>query len=244
MNFLTSMAATTLFSVSLMSVANAAPLLRIFELGIQDNQQQAFNLAGQENLTASVSTEPGVLAMYAVSPVDKQNLSYLFEIYQDRNAYEAHVASPHFKAYQAKAPSLLTEHKKLTETEAQFFAEKAAPLWVINGSDKPVMRYAEITLKNGVNEQLRQIVIDEMKAAMEKEDGVLAMYAATVKGHPEQWRFVEIYADDAAYEFHRQTPHFQHYIQATADMLQDKKLTVLTNRSLVNKGGLYFNVLD
>ena len=244
MNFLTSMAATTLFSVSLMSVANAAPLLRIFELGIQDNQQQAFNLAGQENLTASVSTEPGVLAMYAVSPVDKQNLSYLFEIYHDKNAYEAHVASPHFKAYQAKAPSLLTGYKKLTETEAQFFAEKSAPVWVINDSDKPVMRYAEITLKNGVNEQFRQIVIDEMKAAMEKEDGVLAMYAATVKGHPEQWCFVEIYADDAAYELHRQTPHFQHYIQATAEMLQDKKLTVLTNRSLVNKGGLYFNVLD
>ncbi|CNJ02872.1 Antibiotic biosynthesis monooxygenase [Yersinia frederiksenii] len=132
MNFLTSRAATTLFSLSLMSAANAEPLLRIFELGIQDNQQQAFNVAGQENLTASISTEPGVLAMYAV----------------------------------------------------------------------------------------------------------------TVKGHPEQWRFVEIYADDAAYELHRQTPHFQHYIHSTADMLQDKKLTVLANRTLVNKGGLYFNILD
>ena len=45
------------------------------------------------------------------------------------------------------------------------------------------------------------------------EDGVLAMYAATKQDSPNDWIFFEIYADEAAYQAHRETPHFKDYLK-------------------------------
>ena len=77
-----------------------------------------------------------------------------------------------------------------------------------------------------------------MRETIEKENGVLALYAATDKDQPNQWHFFEIYANDAAYQAHRKTAHFQKYLQETADLLQDKTFIEITPTLLMNQGGL------
>lgn len=230
--------------LSCATVAQADPLLRIYKLAIQPGQQQAFDHGARQNLTASVTEEPGVLAMYATHPQNQPDRAWLFEIYAGEQAYQTHLASAHYRDYLAAAPGIVGEDQQLTTTVARYFGEKPRPLNVTTPQATPVMRYAEITLKPGTLDAFADIVINEMQISMAKEPGVLAMYAATVTGHPEQWRFVEIYADDGAYEQHRQTAHFKDYIARSAEMVADKSLAVMTNRVLVNKGGLTFRRMD
>ncbi|MCX8525668.1 antibiotic biosynthesis monooxygenase [Chryseobacterium formosus] len=42
--------------------------------------------------------------------------------------------------------------------------------------------------------------------------------------NPTQIRIVEMYADKEAYQFHLQTPHFQHYKTSTLKMVKSLKL--------------------
>ena len=48
---------------------------------------------------------------------------------------------------------------------------------------------------------------------------MLALFAFTLKDAPSQWIFFEIYAGEAAYEVHRQAPHFKEFLQARDDMV-------------------------
>jgi quinol monooxygenase YgiN len=45
-----------------------------------------------------------------------------------------------------------------------------------------------------------------------------------VKAEPNAIRILEIYADEAAYREHLQTPHFKYYKESTADMVKSLKL--------------------
>lgn len=47
----------------------------------------------------SLRTEPGVLTMYAVSEKDNPCRVTILETYANREAYEKHIASPHFRKY-------------------------------------------------------------------------------------------------------------------------------------------------
>lgn len=218
----------------------AAPIFHIVELGVAPGQQQAFDLAGRENLEASVGGELGTLTLYAVSPRDNSSLAYLVEVYADADAYQAHISGVPYKTYAAKAPALLTDHKKLIDTDPVFLAEKPTPIRVKHAERTPIVHLVQVTLNHHAEQAFRRVVVDEMAQAMDKEPGVLAMYAASRKGQAETWYFVEIYADESAYETHRQTPHFQTYLKETASLVADKKLTEMDSRILFSKGGLYF----
>nr|WP_298049609.1 putative quinol monooxygenase [uncultured Cardiobacterium sp.] len=80
----------------------------------------------------------------------------------------------------------------------------------------------------------------EMAESIRVEDGVWAMYAATEKDAPNRWYFYEIYANDAAYQSHRATPHFKAYLEKTADLLAGKQAIAITPSLLANKGGLNY----
>jgi antibiotic biosynthesis monooxygenase len=114
-------------------------------------------------------------------------------------------------------------------------------------ADKPFTQTAAtranlvgVSVKPEYAARFRAVVLDEMKQSVARERGVLAMYAATDAKQPEKWYFFEIYADEAAYQAHRATPHFQNYLKQTADMVQDKNFTEITPALLQNKGGLRF----
>lgn len=57
-----------------------------------------------ENLRPKVGaisqrTEPGVLTMYAVADKENPCLITILETYASKDAYEKHIASPHFQKY-------------------------------------------------------------------------------------------------------------------------------------------------
>lgn len=78
-------------------------------------------------------------------------------------------------------------------------------------------------------------VKEEMKASLEVEPGVLALYSIADRENPNKLTFIEIYKNEEAYQFHRDTPHFQKYFNTTKDMITSRILTVGVPVELLDK---------
>ncbi len=89
---------------------------------------------------------------------------------------------------------------------------------------KPVVRMAHIHVKPGMRDAFIAIVTEEMRASVQVEPGVLALYCVADKEHPDKLIFFEIYASEEDYQSHRTTPHFKRYIEKTKDMSVSKSL--------------------
>lgn len=87
-----------------------------------------------------------------------------------------------------------------------------------------VVRIAEIEIDPAQAEPYKTALRRGIESAIRLEPGVLAIYAVSVKDHPEQIRIFERYASQAAYEAHLQTPHFKAYKTATAGMVRSLRL--------------------
>jgi quinol monooxygenase YgiN len=92
------------------------PLVRIAELEIDPVQLERYKAMLREEIAASIRAEPGVLTLYAVSVKDHPTQIRIFETYADRDAYEAHLQSPHFKKYKAETQGMV-KALKLIETD-------------------------------------------------------------------------------------------------------------------------------
>ena len=86
------------------------------------------------------------------------------------------------------------------------------------------MRSADWQIKPEHLEAFTTAVKEEMEAALRVEPGVLAIYAVADKNDPTRLTFIEMYADEDAYQIHRDTPHFQKYFHTTKDMIADRVL--------------------
>ncbi|MDX0654659.1 antibiotic biosynthesis monooxygenase [Sinorhizobium medicae] len=99
----------------------------------------------------------------------------------------------------------------------------------------PVIRIAELEIDPAQMAAYSAAVKEEMEESIRVEPGVLALYAVSIKGQPNHLRFFEMYADQAAYESHRESPHFRKYVETTKDMITSRKLFETDNFQLSAK---------
>ena len=88
----------------------------------------------------------------------------------------------------------------------------------------PYVRIAELEIDPAQLDAYKASVKEEMEASVRVEPGVLAIYAVAEKDNPTKLRFFEIYADEAAYNSHRESAHFKKYAETTKDMIKSRKL--------------------
>ena len=90
--------------------------VQVAEIEIDPAQLDAYRAAVQEQIDAAIRKEPGVLVLYAVSEKDNPTHVRVFEIYRDRNAYEAHLGSDHFKKYKTTTQKMVKSLKLVQTT--------------------------------------------------------------------------------------------------------------------------------
>lgn len=73
-------------------------------------------------------------------------------------------------------------------------------------------------------EEYNAFLKEEINASKNLEPGVLVLYAVAEKKDPSRITILEIYADEAAYKSHIQTPHFKKYKEGTLDMVEELEL--------------------
>ncbi|UIK06156.1 putative quinol monooxygenase [Neorhizobium galegae] len=74
-------------------------MVRIAELEIDPAQIDTYRALLAEEIEASVDNEPGVLMLHAVSEKERPGQVRILEVYANREAYEAHLRTPHFLKY-------------------------------------------------------------------------------------------------------------------------------------------------
>ncbi|MGI1806660.1 putative quinol monooxygenase [Exiguobacterium sp. TDN 0502] len=62
-----------------------------------------------EGVIAPSRAEAGCLTYQAHRAVDDPNVFYFYEQWPDQNAFDQHVASPHYQAYRADSASLVVD---------------------------------------------------------------------------------------------------------------------------------------
>ena len=82
------------------------------------------------------------------------------------------------------------------------------------------VRLAKIEIDPALLESYRAAAKEEIEASVRMEPGVLALYAVSEKDNPGHVLVFEIYADEAAYRKHLDTPHFKKYKAATGKMVK------------------------
>ena len=97
----------------------------------------------------------------------------------------------------------------------------------VRAGEPASIRMAHLQIKQDQLPAFTASVKEEMEAALRVEPGVIAIYAAADTNNPAQMVFFEMYADENAYQIHRDTPHFQKYFRTTKDMLTGRVLLEL-----------------
>lgn len=234
-----------LSSIALLSTslsASATPLFNLFELGIQPNAITQYDDIAQNNIDLSIKQETGTMAMYSVKQANNPYIGYMIEIYANQESYQAHLQSSQYQLFKEQSPQILTNHKKRIELIPRFLSDK--PFQPTNTIRTNLV---VIEIKPEHNQSFTTIVLPEvlpeMQKSIDKESGFLAMYAATEKNQSNRWYFFEIYANDEAYQKHRQTSYFQDYLKQTSHMIENKNSILITPSFLANKGSLnYLNI--
>lgn len=91
-------------------------------------------------------------------------------------------------------------------------------------SNERVVRIAELEIDPAYLDAYKAALRQEIAASIQKEAGVLTLYAVSVKDQPNQIRLFEIYANAGAYQMHLQSEHFKRYKSETANMVKSLRL--------------------
>lgn len=173
--------------------------------------------------------------MYSVKQKANSNLAYMVELYNDESAYQAHRQSPQYAKFAEQLQQTLTDHKVKFDLVPQFIGDKK----IVQTPDIKT-NFVSVTVKPEHASEFKQIVMEEMEQSVKVENGVLAIYAANDAKQSNKWYFFEVYANEAAFQSHRNTPHFQRYLKEAGGMLADRTLYDITPSELGNKGGVNF----
>lgn len=210
-------------------------IFNIFELGIKEGEKNAYVAVGKNNITKSVLNDEGTLGMYLVQEKENPNMTYMFEVYEDEKSYQEHIKSEQYKEFLRQSPTILTNHKKKIQVMPEYMGDKK---FVQTRNTR--VNYVTVDVKEGFNDAFREIVLDEMKQSIKKEEGVYVIYAATAKENPDKWYFFEIYENEKAYQKHRKTAHFKKYIEQTENIIENKEFINIEGVKLLNKGNLNY----
>lgn len=210
-------------------------IFNIFELGIKEGEKNAYVAVGKNNITKSVFNDKGTLGMYLVQEKENPNMTYMFEVYEDEKSYQEHIKSEQYKEFLRQSPTILTNHKKKIQVMPEYMGDKK---FVQTRNTR--VNYVTVDVKEGFNDAFREIVLDEMKQSIKKEEGVYVIYAATAIGNPNKWYFFEIYENEKAYQKHRKTAHFKKYIEQTENIIENKEFINIEGVILLNKGNLNY----
>jgi quinol monooxygenase YgiN len=112
----------------------------------------------------------------------------------------------------------------------KFFALTVLALLSINlnvafaQEQQMIVRISEIQVNADHLEQYKAILQEEAEASVRLEPGVIAIFPMFQRDSDIEFRILEIYANQEAYEAHLKTLHFQKYKSATLHMVKSLQL--------------------
>lgn len=99
---------TTVFFISgTMSAQKKEMMVRIAEIEIYREHLSQYKAILKEESAASVKLEPGVLAIFPMYQKSDSTQIRIIEIYNDTDAYQSHLKTPHFQKYKTTTTKMV-----------------------------------------------------------------------------------------------------------------------------------------
>lgn len=170
-------------------------IFRMFNLKINASDRAEFLKVGRHNLTTSIKTEPDTLTMYATHADSAGTDNYIFEVYQDENAYDIHSHSPQFKNFAEMAKKVVKE-KTIVQLTPELLVEQ------INGFT--IMDSQAIVQLNQVNLTKNQLasLLPQLRQAVKNDPQFYACLVGSDVDNPEKITILTTYQNQAAAEHH------------------------------------------
>jgi quinol monooxygenase YgiN len=116
-----------LVSHNVASAQQKEMMVRISEIEIDANYLEEYKAILKEEAEASVRLEPGVISIFPMYQKENPTEVRILEIYASREAYEAHLKTPHFQKYKTTTLKMVKSLKLVdmdvmdAETMAKIF---------------------------------------------------------------------------------------------------------------------------
>ena len=81
-----------------------------------------------------------------------------------------------------------------------------------------------IKLKPGTSEQFRPFILENATAAVRDEPDCKQFQVLTAEDDPNTYFFYEVYRAPESLDFHREQPHYKKFIEATKDMIAERRI--------------------
>ena len=91
-------------------------MYRIAKIKVDPNQLELYQVALKEQMNAAIQLEPGVLSYTVVADKKDASSITIFEVYASLEAYQSHIATPHFKKYKETVKNMVLS-LELIDTE-------------------------------------------------------------------------------------------------------------------------------
>ena len=99
------------FTIGNISAQKKDLMVRIAEIEIFSEYVSDYKLILKEESSASVKLEPGVLAIFPMYQKNDSTQIKIIEIYQDNEAYQSHLKTPHFQKYKTSTIKMVKSLK-------------------------------------------------------------------------------------------------------------------------------------
>ena len=99
-------------------------MYRIAKIKVDPNQLELYQVALKEQMNAAIQLEPGVLSYTVVADKKDASSITIFEVYASLEAYQSHIATPHFKKYKETVKDMVLS-LELIDTELVARVQKA-----------------------------------------------------------------------------------------------------------------------
>ena len=86
-------------------------MIRISEIGIKPEYLDEYLSILEKESKASVELESGVISIYPMYQKENRTEIRILEIYANKNAYESHLETPHFKHYKTTTLKMVNSLK-------------------------------------------------------------------------------------------------------------------------------------
>lgn len=82
-------------------------MVRIAEIEVDQSHVEEYLAILKEEARASVAVEPGVISIFPMYEMETPTKIRILEIYANRQAYEAHLKTPHFMKYKTSTANMV-----------------------------------------------------------------------------------------------------------------------------------------
>ncbi|MBR7927091.1 antibiotic biosynthesis monooxygenase [Aerococcaceae bacterium zg-ZUI334] len=89
---------------------------------------------------------------------------------------------------------------------------------------KPVVHLFHLGVDEKNHDSFYQVGVKNFQTSYEEEAGTLAMYASSLRENPLEYKVFEVYTDEVAYQKHRNSPHFQAYVEQVGFQLTKREV--------------------